>query len=98
VHPGDWHVEYPYVIQSPFKGAPKTCHGSLNSLLLHTVGVAVNMFLRTAFLSLSALVAAKEMPKDEVKAAKLYDSGIRHANNIALKKVANPSRLAWTQY
>ena len=31
--------------------------------------------------------AAKEMPKDEIKAAKLYDTGIRHANNMALKKV-----------
>jgi hypothetical protein len=49
---------------------------------------SANMFLRTALLSLSALAAAKEMPKDEVKAAQLYDTGIRHANNIALKKVA----------
>lgn len=45
------------------------------------------MYLRTALLSLSAFAVAKEMPKDEVKAAKLYDSGIRHANNVALKKV-----------
>jgi hypothetical protein len=45
------------------------------------------MFLRSALLSLSALAAAKEMPKDEIKAAELYDSGIRHANNVALKKV-----------
>lgn len=45
------------------------------------------MFIRSALLSLSALVAAKEMPKDEIKAAKLYDTGIRHANNMALKKV-----------
>ncbi|KAA8627598.1 hypothetical protein PtrSN002B_007754 [Pyrenophora tritici-repentis] len=44
------------------------------------------MFLRTALLSLSALAAAKEMPKDDFKAAELYDSGIRHANNVALKK------------
>jgi hypothetical protein len=51
---------------------------------------SVNMFLRTALLSLSALAAAKEMPKDELKAAQLYDTGIRHANNIALKKVAIP--------
>jgi hypothetical protein len=48
------------------------------------------MFLRSALLSLSALVAAKEMPKDEIKAAKLYDSGIRHANNLALKQVGLP--------
>jgi hypothetical protein len=46
-----------------------------------------NMFFRTALLSLSAIAAAKEMPKDEIKAAELYDSGIRHANNVALKKV-----------
>ena len=45
------------------------------------------MFLRSALLSLSALAAAKEMPKDEIKASKLYDSGIRHMNNIALKEV-----------
>jgi choice-of-anchor B domain-containing protein len=44
------------------------------------------MYLRTALLSLSALVAAKEMPKDELRAAQLYDSGIRHENNVALKK------------
>ncbi|KAL5117866.1 hypothetical protein ACEQ8H_004184 [Pleosporales sp. CAS-2024a] len=43
------------------------------------------MFLRTALLSLSALAAAKELPKDEIKAAKLYDTGIRHANNMAIK-------------
>lgn len=50
------------------------------------------MFLRTALLSLSALAVAKELPKDEVKAAELYDSGIRHANNVALKKVAPPRK------
>ncbi|CAO2654961.1 Nn.00g116940.m01.CDS01 [Neocucurbitaria sp. VM-36] len=44
------------------------------------------MFIRAALLSLSALAAAKEMPKDEIKAAELYDTGIRHANNVALKK------------
>ncbi|KAI4670835.1 uncharacterized protein J4E88_009587 [Alternaria novae-zelandiae] len=44
------------------------------------------MYLRTALLSLSALAAAKEMPKDEFRAAQLYDSGIRHENNVALKK------------
>ncbi|KAH7561514.1 hypothetical protein BM1_02618 [Bipolaris maydis] len=44
------------------------------------------MFLRTALLSLSALAVAKEMPKDELRAAQLYDSGIRHENNMALKK------------
>jgi hypothetical protein len=48
------------------------------------------MFIRSALLSLSAFAAAKEMPKDEIKAAKLYDSGIRHANNIALKQVRLP--------
>jgi len=46
------------------------------------------MFLRSALLSLSALAAAKEMPKDEFKAAELYDSGVRHANNMALKHEA----------
>jgi hypothetical protein len=45
------------------------------------------MFIRSALLSLSALAAAKELPKDEVKGAQLYDSGIRHANNMALKQV-----------
>ncbi|KAF2473621.1 uncharacterized protein BDR25DRAFT_216857 [Lindgomyces ingoldianus] len=43
------------------------------------------MIIQTLLLSLAALVAAKELPKDLVKAAQLYDSGIRHANNIALK-------------
>lgn len=52
------------------------------------------MFLRTALLSLTALAAAKEMPKDELRAAQLYDSGIRHENNMALKKVASPFRYA----
>jgi hypothetical protein len=46
------------------------------------------MFLRTALLTFSALAAAKEMPKDDFKAAELYDSGVRHANNVALKKVS----------
>lgn len=45
------------------------------------------MYLRSTLLSLSALVAAKEVAKDQVKAAKLYDSGIKHQNNIALKMV-----------
>lgn len=45
------------------------------------------MFVRTALLSLSALAAAKELPKDEVRGAELYDSGIKHANNVALKQV-----------
>ncbi|KAL6710360.1 hypothetical protein ACN47E_009306 [Coniothyrium glycines] len=44
------------------------------------------MYIRSALLSLAALAAAKEMPKDEEKAARLFDSGIRHANNVALKK------------
>lgn len=54
------------------------------------------MYLRTALLSLSALAAAKEMPKDEVKAAELYDSGIRHANNVALKKAGFVARSVCT--
>jgi hypothetical protein len=45
------------------------------------------MFVRSALLSLSALAAAREVSKDTVKAAKLYDSGIKHMNNIALKEV-----------
>jgi hypothetical protein len=45
------------------------------------------MFVRTALLSLTALAAARELPKDEVKGAQLYDSGIKHANNVALKRV-----------
>jgi hypothetical protein len=56
------------------------------------------MFLRSALLSLSALVAAKEMPKDEIKAAKLYDSGIRHMNNIALKEVRKLLAAPWSLY
>lgn len=51
------------------------------------IQLSVNMFLRSALLSLSALAVAKEMPKDEFLAAELYDSGVRHANNMALKKV-----------
>lgn len=47
------------------------------------------MFFGSALLSLAAIAAAKEMPKDEILGAKLYDSGIRHANNMALKKVSN---------
>lgn len=58
------------------------------------VRTVANMFIRSALLSLSALAAAKEMPKDEIKAAELYDSGIRHANNVALKKVALPRSYA----
>lgn len=50
------------------------------------------MFTRTALLSLAALAAAKELPKDEVRGAQLYDSGIRHANNVALKEVINIRR------
>jgi hypothetical protein len=46
------------------------------------------MFRRAALLSLAALAAAKEMPKDEFKAAQLFDSGIRHENNKALKLVS----------
>ncbi|ORY19042.1 hypothetical protein BCR34DRAFT_260833 [Clohesyomyces aquaticus] len=45
----------------------------------------LSMFLPALFISLSILVAGKELPKDEIKGAQLYDSGIRHANNIALK-------------
>ena len=45
------------------------------------------MFIRSAILSLAALAAAKEMPKDEFRAAELFDSGIRHENNKALKLV-----------
>lgn len=45
------------------------------------------MFIRSAILSFAALAGAREMAKDEIKAAKLYDSGIKHMNNIALKMV-----------
>ena len=48
------------------------------------------MFVRTALLSLSAFAVAKELPKDETRAAQLYDSGIKHANNVALKHVRMP--------
>jgi hypothetical protein len=59
-----------------------------SAVVLASPQTIVNMFLRSALLSLSALVAAKEMPKDEVKGAELYDTGIRHANNMALKHVS----------
>jgi hypothetical protein len=45
------------------------------------------MYVRSTLLSLAALAGAREVAKDEFKAAKLYDSGIKHANNIALKMV-----------
>jgi hypothetical protein len=48
------------------------------------------MHFKTALLSLAAVAAAKEVSKDEIKANKLYDSGIRHANNVALKRVGVP--------
>lgn len=51
-----------------------------------------NMFIRSALLLLSVLAAAKEMPKDEIKAAQLYDTGIRHMNNVALKKARFDSK------
>ncbi|KAF2108044.1 hypothetical protein BDV96DRAFT_505215 [Lophiotrema nucula] len=44
------------------------------------------MFISSVLFGLIALVSAKEVAKDEVKAAKLYDSGIKHMNNIALKE------------
>jgi hypothetical protein len=59
-----------------------------SAVVLASSQTTVNMFLRSALLSLSALAAAKEMPKDEVKGAELYDTGIRHANNMALKHVS----------
>jgi hypothetical protein len=43
------------------------------------------MFIRSAVLSIAALAGAREIAKDEIKAAKLYDSGIKHMNNVALK-------------
>jgi hypothetical protein len=45
------------------------------------------MYFATAVLSLSALVGARQMAKDQVKAAKLYDSGVRHRNILSLKEV-----------
>ena len=36
------------------------------------------MYIQTALLSIAALAGAKQVAKDQVKAAKLYDSGIRH--------------------
>lgn len=47
------------------------------------------MFIRSAILSFAALVGAREIAKDEIKAAKLYDSGIKHMNNVALKMVCH---------
>jgi hypothetical protein len=75
-------------VPSPRRGCirppSETARGS------HAFFTSANMFIRSALLSLSALAAAKEMPKDEFKATELYDSGIRHANNVALKKVDPP--------
>lgn len=51
--------------------------------------ILVNMFVRSALLSLTAIAAAKQMPKDEFRAAQLYDSGIKHMNNMALKEVSS---------
>ena len=45
------------------------------------------MFFRSAVLSFAALAGARELPKDEVRGKQLYDSGIKHMNNIALKMV-----------
>jgi hypothetical protein len=81
---GDWHIEYLHGGCSAFKGDRGAAIASYR-----TPRQTFNMFLRSALLSLSALAAAKEMPKDEMKAAKLYDSGIRHMNNIALKEVGS---------
>jgi hypothetical protein len=45
------------------------------------------MHFQGVLFSLATVAVAKELSKDQVKAAKLYDSGIRHANNVALKLV-----------
>jgi hypothetical protein len=45
------------------------------------------MFVQSVLLSLSALAGAREIAKNQAKAASLYDSGVRHANNVALKQV-----------
>jgi hypothetical protein len=60
---------------------------NIQPLLVKLCDIVAIMFLRSAVLSLSALVVAKEMPKDDMKAAQLYDSGIKHNNNMALKMV-----------
>ncbi|KAF1993512.1 hypothetical protein P154DRAFT_449993 [Amniculicola lignicola CBS 123094] len=44
------------------------------------------MFVQSVLLSLSALAGAREIAKNQFKAASLYDSGVRHANNVALKQ------------
>jgi hypothetical protein len=54
----------------------------------HLLSTSTIMFFKSALFSLAAIAAAKEMPKDEVMGAELYDSGIRHANNMALKHVS----------
>lgn len=54
----------------------------------HLLSTSTIMFFKSALFSLAAIAAAKEMPKDEVLGAQLYDSGIRHANNMALKHVS----------
>ncbi|KAF2738949.1 hypothetical protein EJ04DRAFT_573394 [Polyplosphaeria fusca] len=56
------------------------------------------MYLTTTILSLSALAGARQMAKDEVKAAKLYDSGIRHMNIIGLKEESWGNRRAAGKY
>ncbi len=40
-----------------------------------------------ALAALSSFAAAKEMPPDEIKAAELFDSGIRHQNIMEAKEV-----------
>lgn len=87
----EWRIQYLGMLPSGFKRHRVTCCVAPYDLSFHLYNRAVaNMYIRSALLSLSALAAAKEMPKDEIKAAELYDSGIRHANNIALKKVRAP--------
>jgi hypothetical protein len=54
----------------------------------HLLSTSTIMFFKSALFSLAAIAAAKEMPKDEIMGAELYDSGIRHANNMALKHVS----------
>jgi hypothetical protein len=54
--------------------------------------ITMQFFGLSILLTLTAYVAGKELPKDQFKAAALYDSGLKHEMNIARKKV----RLAYS--
>lgn len=92
-----WHgqcrVQHVHVHRLRYKVVRRSCRTLSVRHSVSLASVSVSMFIRSILISLAALVAAKEMPKDEVKAAQLFDSGIRHENNKALKLVSQLSAL-----